>query len=270
MSGAFLDTTLLVHLAEPSNIDGQKATEFVDANQPAQAPYYALRELLTGRVRLLCEAHNSLLSASNPAEAMLILFRRSPAEGRKKEARLQALASIMNDAFSEKPSGDRKEIKREMLDALALQAAQLWLRAHKLKKVECVQSLACFNDGGLSYGSAGELRGPSDSFNCKESERCSAAAYLFDDQAALAKLVDALRPEKLGSGLGAKQENVQRRRALKELFQKGPSQFNKRLCRALGDAYFAVMCPAGSFVATTNLSDHDPLCNALGKQAKSP
>jgi hypothetical protein len=160
LSGAFLDTTILIHLAEPGNTSGPKAEKFVDAHQPAQVPYYALRELLAGRIRYLCNAHNALLSASDPAEAILALLRISRVAGRKREAGLQALASVMHHAFTANPSRPREEVKREMLDALALKVAQLWLRAHRLKKVETIQPLACFNEGKLSLGSAGELRGP--------------------------------------------------------------------------------------------------------------
>jgi hypothetical protein len=67
-----------------------------------------------------------------------------------------------------------------------------------------------------------------------------------------------------------KRETTRRRSALKDLMQNGPDKFNKNNCRALGDAYFAVMCPPGSHVITTNLVDHAPLCNALGKTAVNP
>lgn len=270
MTGSFLDTTILVHLSEAGNPDCLRAETFVASHAPAEVPYYALREIQSGRLRILCDAHNVLLSAENPGEAMLALFQRSPAEGRTREARVVAVADALQDAFSANPNAPRGDAKREMLNALALKAASLWLKARSPRKVDTVQPLSCFNDGAVSFGESGELRGPSDSFNCLASQRCAAAAYLYDDKVALQKMIDILKPEGIGEALGAKNENVKRRKALKELQSKGPVAFSKSRCRALGDAYFAAMCPPGSAVATSNLPDHEPLCRSLGKTVLQP
>lgn len=269
MTGSFLDTTVVVHIADKIEPGKTKGEAFVNANQPAESPYYALRELLAGHIQNLCDAHNAIRAAENPAEALIALLRRSPLEGRKKEAKLQALAISLSETFAN-PSGVRSDQKREMLQSLALRANGLWLRAHKLTNVKLVQSLGCFNEGKITYGVAGELRGPNDSFNCITSERCAAAAYLYDNKSDLSKMIEALHPGKLDPSVATKNENSQRRKALKELLEKGPKAFGKRRCRALGDAYFAAMCPAGSVVVTSNTVDHQPLCLALTKKAVEP
>jgi hypothetical protein len=133
-----------------------------------------------------------------------------------------------------------------------------------------VQSLECFNEGKIDYGPAGELRGPADSFNCVSVQRCAAAAYMFDNKSDLKKMIAALHPGGLDPRIANKNETGQRRKALKELESRGPASFDKRRCRALGDAYFAAMCPAASIVVTTNMQDYVPLCAALGKQAQEP
>lgn len=269
MAGSFLDTTVVVDIAD--NGSGKaKAASYIAAHQPAEAPYYALRELLAGHVQNLCDAHNVIAAAENHAEALLALLRRSPAEGRKREAKLQAVATSLRSAFEANPSGDRSQLKRELLQSLALRVAGLWRRAHTLNTVGLVQFLDCFNDGKISYGPAGELRGPRDSFNCIKSERCAAAAYLYDNKSDLTKMIDALHPSNLDPSVAHKPENQQRRKALKELLSKGPKDFGKGRCRALGDAYFAAMCPPGSDVLTTNTQDHLPLCVALAKRAFPP
>ena len=270
MTGYFLETTVVIHIAdgvEPQKTNGET---YIRANQPAETPFYALRELLAGHLRILCDAHNVLLAAENPAEAMLALHRKSPAEGRKKANKLHALADSMNKTFMANPHGGRQQMKREMLGALALRVNRLWRKAHKLKTVYLVQSLACFNDGRIGYGPSGELRGPGDSFNCITAERCAAAAYIYDNLSDLSKMVDALHPSKLDPKIADKNETKKRRKALKELKTHGPERFDKGRCRALGDAYFAAMCPAGSAVLTSNLEDYVPLCSALGKMAKEP
>lgn len=269
MAGSFLDTTIVVDVVdgkEPSKI---LAEAHIASHPPAEIPYYALKELLSGHLQYLCQTHNVLLASGNPAEAMLALLNRSPAEGRKREARLRALAGELDKVFATNPARPRETAKREVLEALALRAAKIWRNAHRIEAAGLTQHLGCFNDGKITFGPSGELKGPRDSFNCVKSERCAAAAYLYDKKADIQKLIDALHPTSLGSQ-GAKNENQKRRKALKELLSKGPAAFDKGRCRALGDAYFAAMSPPGFSVVTTNIADFMPLCKALAKVAVSP
>lgn len=269
MAGSFLDTTVVVDLADRLQPGRDKAEKHIAANGPAQSPYYALRELLAGHVQYICQAHNVLLAAETAPEALLALLKRSPAEGRKREARIQILAEGLRQIFEVNPTGDRQRLKRELLQHLALRVTSLWRRAHHLDAVTLTQSLSCFNDGKIVYGSSGELKGPKDSFNCVKSERCAAAAYLYDRKDEVQKMIAALHPDSLGQA-AAKNENRQRRKALKELLARGPAAFSKGKCRALGDAYFAAMSPPGYSVLTTNVQDHIPLCVALAKTAVAP
>ena len=269
MAGSFLDTTIVVDLVDGKEPRKKLAEAHIASHPPAEVSYYALRELLSGHLQYLCQTHNVLLASGNAAEAMLALLNRSPAEGRKREARLRALASEMDRVFATNPAGQRQTTKREVLEALALRAAKIWRNAHRIGTAKLTQHLGCFNDGNITFGASGELKGPRDSFNCVKSERCAAAAYLYDNKADIQKMIDALHPLELGSQAG-KNENQQRRKALKELLSKGPTVFDKRRCRALGDAYFAAMSPPGFSVVTTNISDFLPLCRALAKVAVSP
>lgn len=270
MAGSFLDTTIVIKLAGVDAKEATKSESYIRSNQPAEAPFYALRELLAGHLRILCDVHNALLAANNPPEATLGLLNLSPATGRTKESKLKVITETMQVIFKANPSGGRQDMKREMLQALAVRASTLWRNAHRLKAVNLVQSLGCFNDGKINYGPAKELRGPSDSFNCIAAERCAAAAYIYDNKSGLAMMINALHPSKLSPKIAAKNESKMRRKALKELQSDGPVKFSKSRCRALGDAYFAAMCPAGSAVLTSNLEDFEPLCLSLGKVAKNP
>ena len=271
MTGCFLDTTIVVDVAgKLTGSPKSKAEKHIDTNKPAATPYYALRELLTGYLRTVCETHNVILASTDPGEALIAILKRSPAEGRKKIGKIQELAHALQNAYTTNAGAPRDEVMREMLGSIALRASQLWLRSHKMSGVNLVQPLGCFNSGDLTYGSNGELRGPGDSFNCIVSERCAAAAYLYDEKITLEKMIQALHPDNLNPIAAQKQENAQRRKALKELQAKGPKNFSKTQCRALGDAYFAAMCPPGSEVITTNVTDFEPLCQALAKVCKSP
>lgn len=270
VAGSFLDTTIVIALADDTEPAKTNSAKAVAANQPAEMPYYAVRELLTGRVRLLCETHNILLAATNVAEALLALSSLPQAQGRKLVSRIQALAESLRDVYDANPSGSKIDEKREVLQELAIRATRLWLRGRSPKNVTSTQPLACFNDGKITLGAAGELRGPSNSFNCIKQERCAAAAYLYDNKSVLTSMINALHPSALPAVAATKNENQARRKALKELQAQGPKSFNKNLCRALGDAYFAGMCPAHSAVLTTNVQDFLPLCNAVGKNLIHP
>ena len=270
MSGCFLDTTILVHLADPGHAEAAGAAAYVGAHNPADVPYYAYRELLTGLVRNLCDAYNKLSAAQNVGEALIAFSNSHPSQGRKTATGQRALAEALDGVFKSNPGGPRAAISTEILDALALRVSRLWEGARSQPRVGSVQPLECFNEGSVSLGRSNELRGPNGSFNCLLSERCGAAAYIHDNKATLAAMVAALHPSALTAAVAAKQETKSRRAALQELQRVGPQKFDKGKCRALGDAYFAAMCPAGSVVATSNLDDHQPLCKALGKVAEKP
>lgn len=270
MTGSFLDTTIVIHVADNTHPFKNKGVAFINANQPSTLPYYALRELLAGHVQILCDAHNIVQSTDDPAEAILAILNRSPAEGRKRESKNKAIASALHFVLKKNPNSPNKDLKREVLQSIALRVNSLWRRARKLNGVALVQSLACFNDGSITYGAAGELRGPSDSFNCFKLSRCAAAAYLYDKEDDIQKMINALHSSSLDPKIIRKSETSQRRKALKELLSKGPIDFNKIRCRALGDAYFAAMCPAGSVIATSNKVDYEPLCLALNKKVIVP
>lgn len=269
MAGCFLDTTLVVEFAEKSSLAADWGDDHLKEHTPAEAPFYALRELLAGKVSYLCDAHNRLQAAETLPEALRAFSRMPSVVGRRRDVPLQALIDELTNVYPGNPGATLDELKREMLQSLALRIARLWNNARKSKQYSVIQHLACFSGGKLTRDAANALRGPGDSFGCDPSERCAAAAYIYDDQAALGSMVNALHPTSLGA-LAEKNENKQRRVALKELKSQGPERFSKKRCRALGDAYFAAMCPPGSHVVTTNAADHVPLCSALGKSVVSP
>lgn len=271
-AGCFVDTTVLIDLIDPLSTSVGASDKFIAANQPAELPYYALKELVAGHLRNICDAHNLLLAAQNAGEATFAVMRLSPLQGRKREAKLAILARHLANVHQVNPDGSRSLEKQEMLDDLVMRAFRLWDDAKVHKKLTNVQQLSCFNHhADLLVGSDGELRGPGDSWNCSPDERCAAAAYMFEDLSTLDLMIDALRPPKQVKGAQTeKRETTQRRNALKELRERGPRKMHKGYCRQLGDAYFAGMCPIKGVVVTTNLVDHEPLCAALNKRAVKP
>lgn len=267
---SFLDTTVVVDLVDLGSSRHASTTEFVRANAPAAAPLYALRELLEGKLRPLCDVHNRLLAAAGLGEALMGLASLCAVAGRKKDSAIRAFAKALTKATQTTQSASIGQVREDMLQALALDIASIWIRARKAGGWSRVQPLGCFPVGEISHGAAGELTGAGGSFGCEATARCSAASHLFDHLAEVEKAAEALHPKNLSGPLLAKRETSRRRAALKSLRDLGPKRFNKRDCRALGDAYFAIMCPGTATVVSTNISDFEPLCAALGKRVVLP
>lgn len=70
----FVDTTVLIHVVERTEPVTARTQAFVAKNGPAVLPDYALRELVAGKLRQLCDAHNRVLAADNPGEAVTAIL----------------------------------------------------------------------------------------------------------------------------------------------------------------------------------------------------
>jgi hypothetical protein len=239
------------------------------ANPPVEIADYAYRELLVGRVKLLCDAHNKLIAADNVVEVAISFVVRG-SFGRTGLAQARQILEPLKDMFDEKSKINPVDAKREIQEELMVIATKLWRAAAKFPLARRVQPLPCFNSGSLSLDNNGLLRGPNDSFNCLGGTTCGAAQWMYSDRSSLKKMITALDSPSLPHRLKNKDETKGRRSALKILESRGPSYINKRQCRQLGDAYFAAMCPPGSHVLTTNVEDFVPLCDAIKKDVKTP
>lgn len=277
--GSYFDSTLLYAVATEDSVWEPRTKKYAAANPIAETPTYAARELLAGPISSLCTAHNKLLDATTVADAFFKVNSLPAVSGRTKSTQLAGLVHALAASLSTAPGPLTVAqlnqpldglIKTRMQDDLALDIARKWAAILENDVMKVTQPLGCFalTDLGVDQVS-GALRGPNGRFSCDPKSSCSAAHFLHGKQADVQKLIAVLRPPK-AKGVPQKHESVRRRSALKSLVASGPGKFGKKDCRAIGDAYFAVMCPPGSDVLTTNLSDHIPLCAALGKTAKEP
>jgi hypothetical protein len=267
----YIDTTILVKVAERDPLIGQKASTHAVNNRPAQVPHYAYREMSAGVLHRLCSLQQRIATSINPAEALAGILALPPQSGRNRESPLQdfqkALFNALNVTTSS--SGPIYEVVRdEMSSELALKAQRLWSRAIRAKEFSSTEPLSCFQIQDLSIDeSTGAVTPSTGRFGCTPGVKCAAAKYVIEKKIELQKIIDFLRPD---GATNEKRETSSRRKALKELMKLGAADFPRKRCRGLGDAYFAIRCPPGSHVLTTNLSDHEPLCKSLGKSAKTP
>ena len=65
-------------------------------------------------------------------------------------------------------------------------------------------------------------------------------------------------------------EDRNRRSVLSQLIRQPQKHITEEECRWLGDAIFAFFCPRAAVILTTNMRDHVPLAEAIGKRAENP
>jgi hypothetical protein len=65
-------------------------------------------------------------------------------------------------------------------------------------------------------------------------------------------------------------EDRNRRSVLSQLIRQPQKHLTEEECRWLGDAMFAFFCPRDAAILTTNVRDHAPLAEAIGKLAEKP
>lgn len=268
MSGCIVDTTVLVGVAQDEQPLARQAKAFCAANTPAVLPDYALRELMAGKVGILCDAHNKVLASENVIEVIASLLQRA-GFGRTQVAKAQAILLPIKAMFGGAASVNVADVKRQVLEQLMIAANQLWRNSKKIPYFDHEQPLQCFSTGPLVL-TQGILKGPNGSFSCSSGARCGAAEYMYARRTDIKTMIKALAHTNLPEELKTKREISSRRKALEELDRVGPARFSKKRCRALGDAYFASMCKPGDAVLTTNVVDFVPLCSALGKGVVKP
>lgn len=269
MPSSYLDTTILVDVGQGREPQCATALRYTRANQPVLVPEYAYRELLVGRVGLLCDAHNKMKAADNPIDVALVMLARG-GFGRTPIAQAVEILRPLREMFDKEAAVDPVAAKRKIVEELMMMANKLWRRARDFPLADHVQPLPCFNNGSIQTDRHGLLRGPGDTFNCVDRVACGAAQRIYENRVSLRKMITALDSDDLPEKLKNKGETRSRRRMLKDLESKGPAYVTRARCRKIGDAYFAAMCPAGSHVVTTNVDDYLPLCGALKKEAKVP
>jgi hypothetical protein len=176
---------------------------------------------------------------------------------------LAATTQLLRD--SPEQIGKHSPLDEEAADRLRLATASLIIRSwRKRRKVttEVIQDLECYTEAPPRVQKDGlfDLKPQ----QCDPEHECSLAAQLKARPEMLKALRDAI-PEN-----SIRREDRERRAVLKQLIRNSKSPLDRESCCKLGDAIFAFFCPETAVVLTTNLRDHKPLAEALGKNAEAP
>ena len=153
----------------------------------------------------------------------------------------------------------------ELADRLRLTLASLivrsWLKRRRVA-TKTIQDLECYTEAQPKVGRDGyfDLKPQ----KCQQDRECCLADALKTRPDLLRALRNAI-PES-----SKREEDRNRRKVLKQLVNTPTLRLTEEKCRWLGDAVFAFFCPDDAIVLTTNVKDHKPLAEAIGKAVDRP
>jgi hypothetical protein len=265
MSDAYIETTVLTDiLVKPGSRKHQRATAALKRYENTFLPVYSIKEWKAGPLDTFVYLHNKLLftrSYSQTLNAVAALPRPY-----QKSTAIEALAAAATtlkaspQKFAGLGGGDD-----EMADSFRLALASLIIRSwHKRRKIttHVVDDLSCYVEVAPRVGQDGYFDlAPQE---CDGDQECCLAPQLKSQAKLLEALLGAV-PKNSG-----RREDQKRRQALKRLIRHPNQIVDRDVCRDLGDAIFAFFCPQTAVVLTTNLRDHAPLANSVGKKAEKP
>jgi len=265
MSKAYVETTILTNLTlKPESELMLQARESLKRYDSSELPVYSIKEWKAGPLQAYAYVHNTLLRLGS-FKATFGAIRGLGRQEYKLQTALQAMEvatlSVLPLSASLNPIGD-KEMADLYRGALANIIFRAWRRRRKLTD-STIHELDCYTEAGPKFDKAGlvDLKPRL----CEDVECCMAQELKKkENQPLLRSLRDAISP---GS---TRREDLKRRKVLKQLISQPQEILTREQCRDLGDAIFAFKCPKDSVILTTNVRDHMPLAESLGKRAEAP
>jgi hypothetical protein len=215
--------------------------------------------------------HNKLKIGGSLADALGAIKTLHPLRAHQKATALEALERALQqqknstlgelvEKYGTKANQDNISADRVRL-SLQRRIVRAWRRRRDLVGA-VVGPLSCYNEIQPYVDANGLI--VDEPLRCNPPGDCCLAREMKRDQAALIKLRDAL------ATLPAKPETSKRLAAIKDMIRIPKRDISDQGCRRLGDAVFAFFAPIDSVILTTNVLDHRPLAEALGKLVETP
>jgi len=266
----FVETTVLTDALLKAGLLGAAARQSLKRASETLLPVYAIKEFKAGPLSYYVWLHNKFVSERKYSDVQNALhaLSRTPQRYRLSTA-LEAMRDVEATmrttlaALSEK-YGAQADVDSVMRDryrlALYAKIAKAWKQRRTVVS-STVCPLSCYVETEPKSGKNGliDLNGT----RCGPPRECCLAADFKARPSELRALMNSIE----GS---TRPEDQRRRKALRSLERTPKRTMTEEVCRALGDAVFALQCPRDAAVLTTNLRDHRPLAGALGKTALRP
>lgn len=266
---AFLDTTILVDVLLKPGEKRTAAKSALGRFVETEIPRYAIKEFGIGAFSYFMYLHNVLSESRSFSKALdrIQKLSRTPQKNRTSTS-MEALSNLTK-LLSQTPAqlaakyGPGIEMDKIVADELRLELKAILYKAWAKKQsvaTRIVYPLSCYSDGVVT-----ERRGLLELVpkECSLEPNCCLAREFRS------RIVDVESLEKASENLGKPGMPNKQRKALRHL-RRTSRPLDRASCRALGDAVFAFLCPTDAVILTTNLKDHQPLAQALGKQAETP
>jgi hypothetical protein len=269
MNKAYVETTILTNvLLKPGSGKEKAARSALSRYAETLLPVYSIKELKKGPLDHYAYVHDKLVQTKSLADTLGAINSLSPYYSPyKKSTSYEALEAATRLLPTSSPSSGptlRKE-DSELADRYRLALASLILRSWQRRRkmtTSTIHDLECYTEATPTIGRDGFFDlSPQ---KCDRDRECCLAERLK----ARPDLLTALRDSIPSTSI--REEDRSRRKALKQLINNPKRTLTEEQCRWLGDAIFAFFCPEDASILTTNLRDHKPLAEAVGKLAEQP
>lgn len=260
---AFVDSSVLTDATLKNGEARRRAKDMLDLFAKTLLPVYAIKELKAGPLGAYHWLHDKLVVTGSFALTQKWIQRISRTQQRNlTSTALEALAQYHGWVATAFPNyndlvakygglGTPDQCQRDELRLwLQTQVMRAWQKRRKVAS-DVVQPLACYAEKAPFIDRGGLLS--LEPRLCDETGCC-----LVPQLERLKGEVQVLRIVCQG------RKNLGRyAKALKRVVK---GQLDRKSCRRLGDAYYALFAPKGTRVLTTNTKDHRPLAAALRKR----
>lgn len=270
MNKAIVDTTVLTDVLLNSGEAKAIALEALSCYAETLLPVYAIKEFKAGPLKNFVWMHNKLVVTKSYEKSIDALQRMSRTPKRyTTSTALQALREASGSIGKKTPIdfvkkyGETASFDKILCDEFRLAIKFAIISAWKKRRnitTDVTNPLLCYREVA-PYEKRGLLE--LEPKGCISDNECSLAALLKGSPEELRKMRDAIIDSD-------KTENKRRAQILRQLYRKPGMALKDKECRNLGDAVFAFLAPCDAVILSTNIRDHGPLAQAIGKKAITP
>jgi hypothetical protein len=264
----FVDTTVLADALLKPGWKQDSAIAALRKFDETELPAYALKEFSAGALDHVVWMYNKLIETRSATKTLEIAQRQHPVYEKRRTATVTEIWIVLNKmwgSLAARGTLDERGIaaSNESLhfDYFRLQLYSLikraWTKRRRLT-TRVVGELPCFHD--LPLRVERKLFAKPDAV-CDASIPCASAIHLRSKKNQLAMVRQVIESQPTSW------ENRRRCQVIGYILTgkwKSKVVENKD-CRAFGDAVFAVLCPPGGTIVTTNVRDIKPLADRLHK-----
>lgn len=257
----YLDTTILIEALFKTRSRRRRARAAIQAYKVSLLPVYAIKEMSAGALSNIIWLYNRLSethSLSGTYEVIAANFRKPNRVTTTLELLQAASESIIGADLADARTAAQTDRMLAEMHALALRRIirNGWRDRRKITtnvvgELDCFPENPPFMDEELKIMTVGEK-------GCPARRDCHYAPGLRRRPSELKLLLEVIKGSE-------RREDIRRRKALHLLWNTPNRRFENSDCRGLGDAYFALHCPKGATILTSNQKDHTPLAEALGR-----